>query len=322
MRKTAITVVDFAARAERELTILLYHGVTNTVSADIENYSGKHMHVDEFAKQIRYVKQRCAILSFDDIVSLSQEGKPFPPRSVAVSFDDGFANNYSVAAPVLDACNVPAIFYVSTGVVSTNLMFWVDELEDCLNRSGKPIITVTLDVPRTFHLGTRGQRIASLETIKGYCKRVSTEVQGHILTEVKIATEIEPSVEHAENYRKITWPQLREMAASPLFTIGGHSLYHSILSELPLERMTADIRLSIDLLRYQLRQPIIHYSYPEGQAWHYNAAVIATLKASGIVCCPSAIHGLNPIGTDLFQLKRIMVGMPENPFPFSESAIH
>lgn len=61
---------------------------------------------------------------------------------------------------------------------------------------------------------------------------------------------------------------------------------------------------------------IYHYSYPEGLSHHYNETVIAALKARGIRCSPSAIHGLNPPQVDLFHLHRVMVGFHGAPFPW------
>jgi peptidoglycan/xylan/chitin deacetylase (PgdA/CDA1 family) len=307
---------DLAADAESALTILLYHGVTETASTGIENYSGKHIAAATFAAQMKTLRRHCAVLSIDEVVELLREGKPLPRRAVAVSFDDGFANNYTIAAPILDDMRVPAVFYVSSGIVNTDLMFWVDELEDCLNLTAARHLTVVLDQPCEFPLARRDERIRALEAIKNHCKRAPSEEKDRILADVKGATGIEPQVEHATNYRKIAWAQLRAMAGNPLFTVGGHSLYHDILSGLPPARMRDDVRLSISLLAYQLRIPIRHYSYPEGQAHHFNAQVIEELKHHGVVCCPSAMHGLNPQGTDPFHLRRVMVGIHGGAFPF------
>jgi hypothetical protein len=52
---------------------------------------------------------------------------------------------------------------------------------------------------------------------------------------------------------------------------------------------------------------IEHYSYPEGLANCYSDRVIDLLRRQGIVCAPSAEHGVNRVGDDLFHLKRIMV---------------
>jgi peptidoglycan/xylan/chitin deacetylase (PgdA/CDA1 family) len=302
---------------EHALTILLYHGVTDTVGPGIQNYSGKHIPAHHFADQMRHLRDSCAVLSIDQVVALHQRGDPFPERAAVVSFDDGFENNYTVAAPILEEFGIPAVFYISSGIVNTDLMFWVDQIEDCINLTVKTKIEVALDLSLELPVGTAPEKIEAVEVVKRYCKRSRATEKERVIAELVGATGVLPAVDHAPDYRKITWAQLREMACCSLFTIGGHSLYHDILSELPPEKMRDDVRLSIDLLRYQLKRQVVHYSYPEGQVHHFNENVIECLRANGIVCSPSAIDGINPKGTDLFHLRRSMVGFMGTPFPES-----
>jgi len=70
------------------------------------------------------------------------------------------------------------------------------------------------------------------------------------------------------------------------------------------------------LLEKNINDKIIHYSYPEGQINDYNQEVIKVMKDNKIICSPSAILGLNNTNTDLFNLKRIMVGFNGNRFPY------
>ena len=72
---------------------------------------------------------------------------------------------------------------------------------------------------------------------------------------------------------------------------------------------------AIEILENRLGIKIVHYPYPEGQEDHYDEYVISALKSAGIKCCPSAINGLNSADIDLFNLRRIMVGFNEEPFP-------
>lgn len=316
-----LTSVEFAARSQSELTILLYHGVTEAASEGIENDAGKHITASRFAAEMRTIKRHCAVLAIDEVVALTEQGRPFPPRAVVVSFDDGFANNYTTAAPILEELQVPAVFYVTSGLVGTDRMFWVDQIEDCLNLTSAREIVVVLDEPRTWRLDTREQKIAAVDAIKEYCKRTTSDTKDRVLADLVTATGVTPSVDHADNYHAISWPQLRAIAASPLFTVGGHSLYHDVLAALPPARMRRDVQQSIDLLARELGAPIVHYSYPEGQPHHYDERVIQTLKDRGIVCCPSAVPGLNPPGTDLFHLRRVMVGFRGCAFPFEHLAV-
>jgi peptidoglycan/xylan/chitin deacetylase (PgdA/CDA1 family) len=106
--------------------------------------------------------------------------------------------------------------------------------------------------------------------------------------------------------QKMSWIQLRELSANPLFTIGGHSHSHRILSYLGLDDLEHEVEKSLRLLRQNLLFPVEHYSYPEGLANSYSEQVIKVLKREGILCSPSAEPGVNRNGDNLFHLKRIM----------------
>ena len=298
------------------LTILLYHGVTEGQSHGIENFSKKHLNSEEFERQIKFLKDNCVILSIDEVVSLKNKGQPYPARSVVISFDDGFKNNSTVAAPILNAYDVPAVFYITSGIVNTDLMFWVDKVEDCINLTEERNITLELNSIQSFPLSSSSEKIQAVTEIKKHCKSVEDTKKEQILSELVEQTRIIPSVKHAKNYQKIDWEEVIALHKTPLFTIGGHSMYHSILANLESAEMKKDIDLSIDLLQFHLKEKVKHYAYPEGQCEHYNKNIIEYLKKKGVVCSPSAIYGFNEADTDLFDLRRIMVGFLNEPFPF------
>ena len=309
----------FDRRCTKELTILLYHGVSKAKSRGIENYARKHVSADVFADHLRFLKRNCTVLSLDDVVALHDAGAPYPAKSVAITFDDGFANHHEIAAPILDDYDLSATFYVSTGVVNTDLMFWVDVLEDSLNRTEVDQITVPLNgVDKMFDLTDRDGKLVALDAIKGVCKRLPSQAKDELLALVQERTGITAEVGETENYRKMTWNQVRELDRDHRFIVGGHSLYHDILGLQTPAKADLDIRTSIDLLAYQTGRVQTHYSYPEGQPQHYNESNIQTLKDKGIVCSPSAVAGTNPVGTDLFHLRRIMVGFYGLPMPFKD----
>ena len=57
---------------------------------------------------------------------------PFPDNAFALTFDDGFENNYTVAAPIMKDLDLQATFYVTTGFIEHNTMSWTDRVEYCL----------------------------------------------------------------------------------------------------------------------------------------------------------------------------------------------
>ena len=313
-----LALKGFYSRIENELTILLYHGVTNVQSKGIENYSHKHIPEIEFVKQMKYLKNHCNIISIDEYVNLLSNNDKLPRRSTIISFDDGFKNNYTIAANILDDLQIPAVFYVTSGVINTNLMFWVDKLEDCINLTSKKIITITLNNKHKFSLSTIEEKISALNSIKTFCKTCKKQQKDQIIYDVIKETDIEPIVTHSRNYEKLTWDDLNNINSNELFTVGGHGLYHDVLSSLDEVEIEQEITKSINLLEVFLEEKIFHYSYPEGQLEHYNDRIIKTLKDNSIVCSPSAIVGLNNMKSDPFHLKRIMVGFNGHKFPYFE----
>ena len=311
--------LDFSIQVKNGLTILLYHGVTEKkYNKGLRNRQGKHIYINNFIEQMDYVNNFCNPITLDDWLSYRTSGELLPNNSVIISFDDGFRNNFTVAAPILADRKIPAIFYVSSGVISTNIMFWVDILEDCLHLCKQSSIQITLDKTIEFKTETDDDKFITLMTIKKWCKLASNIEKNRVLTEVSNKTCVKPSVDHYSDYEKISWTELVEMHQNHLFTIGGHSLYHNILTSLEDDLLEKEIRTSLDLLEINLNTQIKHYSYPEGQSNHYSDRVIALLKEAGIICCPTAIHGINDASEDPFHLKRVMVGFDDIPFPYLE----
>ena len=299
------------------LIILLYHGVTKHLSEGIENISGKHIKSDLFFEQMKILKANCHLLSMDDVLSHITQKKPFPENATAVTFDDGFENNYTVARPILEEHEIPATFYLTTGMISNSKLFWVDQLEGSLNHTIKKSINIQLGPNlKKYELSSLSSKSSALKDIKLYCKGISSTEKTRIVSQVIEETEVIPNIDMSPNYRMMNWEMIKEMNQSKLFTFGGHNVEHEILSALPTEKMEWQIKSSIETIEDNLHTNVIHYAYPEGQENHFNNKVIEILKFNGIMCCPSAINGVNTIKDDLFKLKRVMVGMNNIKFPY------
>lgn len=284
--------------------ILLYHGVSDAANTGIENYNTKHISSEKFIKHLKFLKENCNILSMDEIIYYHENKILYPKNSVAITFDDGFENNYTVAAPLLDKFKIPTAFYISSGLIGSDSMFWVDELEDCINLSSEKQIKIEINGNNfEFSISNNDEKINTMFLLKQYCKNCPTDEKNNILGQVKNKTKINPSIEHSENYKKMNWAQLKEMHNNSLFTIGGHSLNHEILSKLSEEKMRYEISESLNILSKNLGV-VRHYSYPEGRMEHFNNKTIKYLKDCGIKCCPTTLNGFNTMDTDLFLLKR------------------
>ena len=240
------------------------------------------------------------------VVEATKKRQPLPKHSFVITFDDGFENNYSVAAPVLADFNVPATFYITTDFVESNSSSWTDRIESAVETASE----IHLDCGIAHLDGayrTREEKIGLLDKIrslvKGDSSRDAYAFADQICERLGAAT-FEPDPELDQ---KMAWAQINELDADPLFTVGGHGHTHRILDFLDDTDLDNELSTSVNILRSRLGHAVDHYSYPEGLPNCYSQRVIDLLRRHGVICAPTAEPGNNRVGDDLFRLKRVMV---------------
>ena len=293
--------------SDSELCIFLFHGVIPCNTKMVRNYTGKHMLLDCFRECIRRLCIAGYPLTMEQAYAFLREGSPFPPRSFVISFDDGFENNYSVAMPVLVELDVKPIIYVTTSFVNSGEQSWIDKIEAACEVSG----SFKLKFDWLSDLGvirSREDKISLLKMVRGFVKgnpQVDPlQLAVEFIDQIELSTEPDYD-DHLD--KKLSWEQVRHLNQAGLATIGGHSHSHRILSFLSDADLELEIDTSLELLACNAGVPSDHYSYPEGLQHCFSSTVISLLKDRGVKCCPTAIDGSNPVGSDPFLLKRFLV---------------
>ena len=286
--------------------IFLLHGVIPQQVHRVRNYTKKHLLRDRFVSILSDLCTHGTPVSMSDIVEATCGQLVLPHRAFAVTFDDGFENNYSVAAPILEEFSVPATFYVTTDFVESNRPSWIDMVEYAVEIRRK----FDLRLPSIGISGkykTEREIFFLLDEIRRLVKSNAKLDPYEVANEVWAQLKVKDFTPDPELDQKMNWDQVRKLSQGKLFTIGGHSHTHQVLEYLPQPELEKEIGVSMEKLGQQLDYPVKHYSYPEGLENCYSDRVINVLKQHGIICAPSAIHGENCIGDDLFHLKRIMI---------------
>lgn len=286
---------------DETFAIFLFHGVVAEHRHLLRNYTRKHVDRTRFAEILDDLTAHGSPIALDDVL----EGD-VPPGAFVITFDDGFANNLTVAAPILGERGVPATFYVTTEFLQAGSGSWIDQIEHAFSA----VDSVSLSLPpagpgRAYHLLEEKREL--LDAVRAYVKSTRDLDPYAYAAAVRRELHVEPKPNDADLDRKLTWEEARQLDADPLFTIGGHGHTHRILEWLRDDELAEEIDRSLTMLRAELKRPIRHYSYPEGQADCYSDRVIALLQSRGIVCSPSAEAGVNRAGDDPFRLKRLLV---------------
>jgi len=292
---------------KNNFVIFLFHGVIKKDLFKIRNYNKKHILQKNFISILKQLKKNGCILSLDEIYTSIKNKISLPKNTYAITFDDGFENNYSIAAPILSDLNLSATFYFATDFVENNAMSWIDKLEYCLEVKKKGEVYIPW-MQKKVAFDTNKSKINLLENIRTFVKNdLNFNIENFVTNffsdcRIRVISQLDSSID-----KKINWSQVRNLNKSSLFTIGGHS--HNHLSFGSLDQVKSDFQLnkSFKLFKDKLNIDINHYSYPEGQKKDYNETLISKLKYKGIKLCPTAIPGVNNFKTDFFNLRRVMI---------------
>ena len=85
--------------------ILCYHGISS------ESAGPFVVTTRDFEQQMRYLAEKCTVLSVDELAELMRASDPIPPRSVSVTIDDGYLGVYTNAYPILKDYAIPATVF-------------------------------------------------------------------------------------------------------------------------------------------------------------------------------------------------------------------
>ena len=293
---------------ENRLAIFLFHGVIEKAYHAVRNYNRKHLEKDYFYKELKELQKNGMPMTMDDVINHHESSIPFPPYAFTVTFDDGFENNYSIAAPILSELRIPATFYLTTSFIEMNTMSWIDRIEFCLEHTPRGELHFRWDHAKAYAFHDRITKRKLLDFLRTKVKQSISidleELVQDVFSQCKM-TSISKSDDPLD--LKMNWKQVRELKNGGSFTVGGHSHHHINLAYLSAENAENEITTSIGFLKEKAGIEAMHYSYPEGLDYCYSDEIIQILKQCGIVCCPTAIDGTNTVDVDLFHLKRIAV---------------
>jgi peptidoglycan/xylan/chitin deacetylase (PgdA/CDA1 family) len=298
--------------------VLLYHGVhSDDLALEGRNSSGKHIARHDFEQQMKFLSENKNLVSMRQIADAICTGTPLPEGSVAVNFDDGFFNNYSVALPVLEKFQIPTTIYLATGFIGTGRKVWSDCLEALILMSNEQKLDFgELYLGKFFTLRSLQEKVSAFLEVKAYCKLTTNAKKDEIISFIERQLGARDLADDPL-YSFMNWDQVREMDKSPLINFGAHTVDHVSLARVSVDEMKSQISTSVEIVTKELGHQCEFFSYPEGQAGDYNDEVIDFLKVSGFDHSPSAIDGVNnPEDTDPFHIRRIMVGFEDRAFPF------
>lgn len=276
--------------------ILLYHRVTN-LESDPQLLA---VSPANFFDQMRYLKENFPLVRL--------EQGAVDKLAVAITFDDGYADNALEALPILEELQVPATFFVATDLIGTDREFWWDEVERLLlvEREYPPFLELTAGARYgRWETATPAQRARCYRELLPLLRRDLPEQREEHLATLRLWAGA--GAAGRATHRALSVEQLRRLAASPEATVGAHTLSHCSLSALPVSRQREEIAGSRARLEQWSGKPVQVFSYPFGTRQDYTVETVSLCREIGFARSCSAFPGQWRAGTDPQQLPRQVV---------------
>jgi peptidoglycan/xylan/chitin deacetylase (PgdA/CDA1 family) len=276
--------------------ILLYHRVNPDEDPLFPAVSPQ-----TFDAQMGYLAKNFKVLSLVDIIRRVQQGQALEPFTIAVTFDDGYRDNYIFAHPILKQYQLPATVFVATGFVGSDRLMWNDSLAWAVKNTGEQK-TVCEIRGREFpiSLGTQQDKAVSLNLLLEELKPITEDQKKETVTKIVNALRAKSA---APPSLMLNWSELRAMAQEG-WDIGSHTVDHAILTSVELSRAAQELRLSKEAIEQELQRPAELCAFPNGKRADFNGEIKRMVKTCGYRAAATTLRGINDRNLDLFELRR------------------
>jgi peptidoglycan/xylan/chitin deacetylase (PgdA/CDA1 family) len=242
-----------------------------------------------FAKHIEILCRYANPISLQDIVKALEE-KRIPKRALAITFDDGYADNLYAVKPILEHYEIPATVFVVTGNLGNE--FWWDKLERILLSPKRLPEKLSLKIDSNQYewnlidIDKEHQKSNKYKSRQNFLLSVSKCLEPLSLddrTEMigKISRWTEEESNQDSCNRALSANEIIELTKGDLIEIGSHTVTHTTLDKLPLEEQLNEIQHSKSHFEKLLGTEVESFSYPHGSM---AKPTLAILRISGFNC--------------------------------------
>jgi len=290
------------------IAILAYHRVLPTGVS----YLRRQMAISEvrFSQQMAYLARHYRVISLQEVPSLLKEKKAIPPKTVAITFDDGYSDNYHVAYPILKRLGLPATIFLATDFVGGDKIPWWDELILLLEDPPEDLEKVKLapslypaEIHQCLRKIHRSQRVANSPWISHLItllNHMPTGQREKILIDLK---RVLGMARFSGKNLMLSWDQVQEMSKHGIL-FGAHTQSHAFLDELSEEGAFREMARSKEIIEEKTGKGVEAFSYPKGRVSPGIQELACRLFS---VACTAKV-GINGSEQDPYLLKRIDVG--------------
>jgi len=297
------------------IVILRYHSVLEDPEKFATTIGTDCIHAAPiFERHMKLLAQRFNPISMDDVLAFLEGGKTPPRRAVVVTLDDGFKDNFQIAAPILDRLGVPATFYVLVDSVDRSTAPWYCRLRHMFFTSRGA--TWTDRSTGTIHkLKSAEDRHTAFLAATDFCAGSSLSVREEYMRHAEEA--LDPKPFPAESELMMTWDEARTLIKSG-HIVGAHTMTHPNLAHIRTEDARSELDDSKRKMQNVLGQSIRHFSYPHPALNpNWNETTLRLTAELGYSTAVTTVCGAVRKGANPLTLPRTYVPRDELEFAWN-----
>ena len=254
-------------------------------------------HAQWFDTMLGWLKAWFNVLPLDEAIVRLNNGT-LPARAAAISFDDGYADNYQIALPILQKHGLPATVFVATGFLDGGIM-WNDAIIEMVRQAPGRLIDLDRFGLGRHEIASLPQRRAALDALIGQIKYVDATERTSLVE--RCVAEVGGRLPDTLMMSSGELRRLRQAGVD----IGAHTISHPILASIPDDQARSEIIGGKAALEDILQEEVSLFAYPNGKPMtDYRAEHVEMVRDAGFKAAVSTVWGAADVQSDLFQLPR------------------
>jgi peptidoglycan/xylan/chitin deacetylase (PgdA/CDA1 family) len=279
---------------EYPLSILYYHHVFSNKNS----YHLDDLDEHNFDQQISFLTKHFNILSLKQAIELLKQ-KRLPSKALVISFDDGYQDNYTLAAPILEKNKCPATFFIATEGVKKGYL-WNDIIEQNIKNTTVKKISKDI-IGKEISLITEGEKTSAFHQLVNSLKFVNNDERNNKILQLSKELNINNYTRTMMNEEQILDLHNRN------FTIGAHTHSHTILSTETDENSQSELLTNKQTLEKTIGEPVEFLAFPNGlYGQDFKQVHCEIASALGFEAAFSTNDGGAVSATNLHQIPRFM----------------
>lgn len=259
------------------------------------------------AAQLSFLHRIAHVVPLSEALATLQAGEQLPPRAVALTFDDGYADTLALAVPILESRRLPATFFLVPDLLDGAPRAWWETLGWAFSSA----TSGSLDHDgRRLPLDRARARRKLYKVLAECLKRRSRRAREAAVEDV--VRQLAPSGSPPGPELFLDWSgaeQIRDRG----FAIGSHTMAHAILAEETAADQRSDLVTSRHVLADRLGVPIPLLAYPNGTSRDFDQVTTAAAAHAGYQAALTTVDGFADPSTPRYEVSRSVVYPERGP---------